>query len=229
MTKFLFYTTLENDMVYPYLINNHLDAEYITDFGILSRVSRDNLNQIIVLHSEDDAHLKSAAVTLKRFSPSCVLIGLFDCLDSDLNIPELLDVGFFDVFKYPYDVDAVVAYIRCRIKSLEPRIIESQSARMQLANAVFNPLEHIIVSANGSFESLTVMQTKVLQILLANGSNVTTRASMMRAIWGTVDFYKSRSLDSTITQLRKILVKYDIQIETVRGLGFFISEIKTYE
>lgn len=227
MNSILFYTTVENDMVYPYIIANRLEVEYITDFGILSRISRDNLNQIIVLHSEDEMHLKSAAQTLKRFSPSCLLMGLFDTIDSDLSISELIEAGFFDVFKYPYDIDAVISYIKSRLIINAPKIKEAQSIRMQLVNAVFNPVEHVIVSVDGSFETLTTIQTKVLQVLLSNGNNVTTRASLLRAIWGSVDFYKSRSLDSAVTSLRKILTKYGIQIETVRGLGFYITEIKT--
>lgn len=229
MNNVLFYTNIENDMVYPYLVANRLDTEYITDFGVLSRISRDNLNQLIVLHSEDEVHLKSAAQTLKRFSPSCILIGLFDVIDSKLSLVDLIESGYFDIFKYPYDLDAVVAYIKSRLQINAPKIMEQQTVKLQLMNAVFNPVEHVIVSVDGSFETLTPIQTKVLQVLLANGDNVTTRASLLRAIWGSVDFYKSRSLDSAVTQLRKIVINYGIQIETVRGLGFYITEIKELE
>jgi DNA-binding response OmpR family regulator len=226
MNSILFYTTIENDMVYPYLLSNRLDVEYITDFGVLSRVSRDNLNQVIVLHSEDEMHLKSAAITLKRFSPSCMLIGLFDVVESSISTAELFEAGYFDVFKYPYDVDALLACIRVRLSVNKEKMQEVQNVRLQLTNAVFNPVEHVIVSVDGSFETLTTTQAKVLQLLLANGNAVTTRASMLRAIWGSVDFYKSRSLDSAVAALRKIVTKYGIQIETIRGLGFYVTEIK---
>ena len=226
MNSILFYTTIENDMIYPYLLSNRLEIEYITDFGVLSRVSRDNLNQVIVLHSENEMHLKSAAITLKRFSPSCLLIGLFDVIESCLSTTELIDAGYFDVFKYPYDIDAILAYIKSRLNLNKEKVQEVQNVRLQLTNAVFNPVEHVIVSVDGSFETLTTTQAKVLQLLLTNGNAVTTRASMLRAIWGSVDFYKSRSLDSVVTTLRKIVTKYGIQIETIRGLGFYVTEIK---
>lgn len=226
MNSILFYTTIENDMIYPYLLSNRLEIEYITDFGVLSRVSRDNLNQVIVLHSENEMHLKSAAITLKRFSPSCLLIGLFDVIESCLSTTELIDAGYFDVFKYPYDIDAILAYIKSRLNINKEKVQEVQNVRLQLTNAVFNPIEHVIVSVDGSFETLTTTQAKVLQLLLTNGNAVTTRASMLRAIWGSVDFYKSRSLDSVVTALRKIVTKYGIQIETIRGLGFYVTEIK---
>lgn len=226
MNSILFYTTIENDMIYPYLLSNRLEIEYITDFGVLSRVSRDNLNQVIVLHSENEMHLKSAAITLKRFSPSCLLIGLFDVIESSLSTTELIDAGYFDVFKYPYDIDAILAYIKSRLNLNKEKVQEVQNVRLQLTNAVFNPVEHVIVAVDGSFETLTTTQAKVLQLLLTNGNAVTTRASMLRTIWGSVDFYKSRSLDSVITALRKIVIKYGIQIETIRGLGFYVTEIK---
>jgi DNA-binding response OmpR family regulator len=229
MNNILFYTTIENDMVYPYLLSNRLEVEYITDFGVLSRVSRDNLNQIIVLHSEDEMHLKSAAITLKRFSPSCLLIGLFDVIESCLSSTELFEAGFFDIFKYPYDVDTLLACIKTRLALNKEKVQEVQNVRLQLTNAVFNPVEHVIVAVDGSFETLTTTQAKVLQLLLTNGNAVTTRASMLRAIWGSVDFYKSRSLDSVVTALRKIVTKYGIQIETIRGLGFYVTEIKTLD
>lgn len=229
MNNILFYTTIENDMVYPYLLSNRLEVEYITDFGVLSRVSRDNLNQIIVLHSEDEMHLKSAAITLKRFSPSCLLIGLFDVIESCLSSTELFEAGFFDIFKYPYDVDTLLACIKTRLAINKEKRQEVQNVRLQLTNAVFNPIEHVIVAVDGSFETLTTTQAKVLQLLLTNGNAVTTRASMLRAIWGSVDFYKSRSLDSVVTALRKIVTKYGIQIETIRSLGFYVTEIKTLD
>ena len=52
---------------------------------------------------------------------------------------------------------------------------------------------------------LSLKESEILHLLLENAGNIVTRNFILESYWGEVSFYKSRSLDVTISKLRKLL------------------------
>jgi DNA-binding response OmpR family regulator len=67
---------------------------------------------------------------------------------------------------------------------------------------------------------LTARETDILSRLYTNRGELVKRNELLEELWGTNDFFTSRSLDVFVNSLRKHLVHDpEIRIETVRGKG----------
>ncbi len=72
---------------------------------------------------------------------------------------------------------------------------------------------------------LTQREADLLKLFLQNLNRVLKREDILKALWGTDDYFLGRSLDVFISRLRKILSKDpNINIENLHGIGFKYSE-----
>ena len=68
--------------------------------------------------------------------------------------------------------------------------------------------------------SLTPKQFELLGLLVQNEGRVLTRSSISQGVWGT-DFTKlSRTIDSTVDQVRRKLGPYRSAIRSLKGVGY---------
>nr|WP_321374961.1 helix-turn-helix domain-containing protein [uncultured Bacteroides sp.] len=72
---------------------------------------------------------------------------------------------------------------------------------------------------------LTVRETKILQMLCESKGEIVKRDVILENIWGTNDFYTSRSLDVFIKKLRTYLsADTSVSIRTVKGVGLILND-----
>ena len=92
-----------------------------------------------------------------------------------------------------------------------------------LGNYVFN-VDRQYLQYKDTKRRLTTRETKVLHKLYENINKSVNRSEILEKLWGTNDFFTSRSLDVHINSLRKHLaLDPKISIETIRGKGLLLK------
>ena len=72
--------------------------------------------------------------------------------------------------------------------------------------------------------SLTLKEFEMLCVFLENRNVVLTRDQLLNKVWGYAFDGESRTVDVHIRSLRQKLGEYADVIETVRGIGYKLSE-----
>ena len=85
------------------------------------------------------------------------------------------------------------------------------------------PAKHI-VTVDGEPVSLTLKEFEMLCVFLENRNVVLTRDQLLNKVWGYAFDGESRTVDVHIRSLRQKLGEYADVIETVRGIGYKLSE-----
>lgn len=133
-----------------------------------------------------------------------------------------LDLGADDYVTKPFGMMELVS----RIKAVLRR---SGAAKKKAEDIiVFGSLEINTkkheVKADGEVVGLTLKEYELLKRLMENPNIVMTRDSLLEEIWGYDFDGETRTVDVHIRTLRQKLGKCGERVETVRGVGYRISE-----
>jgi two-component system phosphate regulon response regulator PhoB len=110
-----------------------------------------------------------------------------------------------------------------RVKSILRRSGGEPSDVLHAANVDIYPERRQCIAA-GAAVALTVKEFDLLYELMKAGGNVLTRDTLMDRVWGYHGDATSRTLDTHVRRLRDKLGEAGSCVETVRGVGYRISE-----
>jgi len=110
-----------------------------------------------------------------------------------------------------------------RVKSILRRSGGEPSDVLHAANLDIYPERRQCIAA-GAAVALTVKEFDLLYELMKAGGNVLTRDTLMDRVWGYHGDATSRTLDTHVRRLRDKLGEAGSCVETVRGVGYRISE-----
>ena len=133
-----------------------------------------------------------------------------------------LDLGADDYVTKPFGMMELVS----RIKAVLRR---SGAAKKKAEDIIvsgsleINTKKHE-VKADGEVVGLTLKEYELLKRLMENPNIVMTRDSLLEEIWGYDFDGETRTVDVHIRTLRQKLGKCGERVETVRGVGYRISE-----
>lgn len=133
-----------------------------------------------------------------------------------------LDLGADDYVTKPFGMMELVSRIKAVLrrsgaaKEKAEDIIVSGSLEI-------NTKKHE-VKADGEVIGLTLKEYELLKRLMENPNIVMTRDSLLEEIWGYDFDGETRTVDVHIRTLRQKLGKCGERVETVRGVGYRISE-----
>jgi two-component system phosphate regulon response regulator PhoB len=80
------------------------------------------------------------------------------------------------------------------------------------------------VSIGGVEIPFTVTEFKLLQFFLKRKGRVQTRENLLLSVWKFDAEVETRTVDVHIRRLRKKMETADLEIETVRGVGYRLAE-----
>ena len=129
-----------------------------------------------------------------------------------------LDSGADDYIAKPFGTMELIS----RIKALLRRT-SCDDETLISGNLKLYPKKHI-VKADGEEVTLTIKEYEILYTLLSNKGTVFTRDMLLQKIWGYDYDGENRTVDVHIKTLRTKLGKCGALIQTVRGIGYKISE-----
>ena len=130
-----------------------------------------------------------------------------------------LDSGADDYITKPFGTMELIS----RIKAVLRRTSGNKSAELRIGDIVMDTEKHT-VTADGQNVALTLKEYSILMLLAENKGKVFTRDSLLSKIWGYDYDGENRTVDVHIKSLRTKLGKSGDKIETVRGVGYKISE-----
>ena len=132
------------------------------------------------------------------------------------------DYGADDYIAKPFGVMELVARVKPRLRNVKK---ENTCREYKIGKLFVSPSKHI-VKVDGATVSLTLKEFEILCMLLKNMDIVLTRDQLLNDIWGYSFDGESRTVDVHIRTLRQKLGEAGDVIETVRGIGYKISEEK---
>lgn len=130
-----------------------------------------------------------------------------------------LDSGADDYITKPFGTMELIS----RIKAVLRRTSGNKSAELRIGDIVMDTEKHT-VTADGQNVALTLKEYSILMLLAENKGKVFTRDSLLSKIWRYDYDGENRTVDVHIKSLRTKLGKSGDKIETVRGVGYKISE-----
>jgi DNA-binding response OmpR family regulator len=125
--------------------------------------------------------------------------------------------GGNDYLKKPFSMEELII----RMKALLNRIaLETGTENIKIGNYLFNATKQIL-SFSDEAQQLTHREAQLLLALFEKKNEVLDRAFILNKLWGSDDFFNTRSMDVFISKLRKKLkLDKNIQILNVRGFGY---------
>lgn len=130
-----------------------------------------------------------------------------------------LDAGADDYIVKPFSTIELIA----RIKALLRRSSSHEAVEYSVGGLYINIPKHI-VKANNNEVQLTYKEFELLCLLLENMDMVLSRESILAKVWGYNFDGESRTVDVHIRTLRMKLGDCGSMIETVRGVGYKLTD-----
>jgi DNA-binding response OmpR family regulator len=158
--------------------------------------------------------------------------------DRDESIPVLLATGQSEVknvlkgyelnadifIKKPYIPEELNAHIQAvlrRIKKTSP--LPEQTEIIHIGEYIFNA-DRQTLQYKTIIHKLSDRESRILEKLYKQKGKLIVRNNLLEELWGTSDFFTSRSLDVFINKLRKHLSNDPlIKIETIRKKGLVLT------
>jgi DNA-binding response OmpR family regulator len=157
--------------------------------------------------------------TLRRESdvPIIMLTALSEESDQVVG----LELGADDYIIKPFSPRALVARVRAMLRRTRGQV--SAPARLHTGGLEIDEAAHTI-SLDSAPIHLTPNEFKLLVILARRPGQTLTREQIMDDVYGASPAGLDRSIDSHVKNLRRKLENARINIETVYGIGYRLSE-----
>ena len=133
-----------------------------------------------------------------------------------------LHVGADDYLVKPFALDELIARIRALLRRAEQ---EGRARVLRIADLVLDPTSVSVRRGDREIE-LTLMEFRLLELLMRNPRRVITRDLVVDQVWGGELDLASNSLTVHISTLRRKLEATGASrlIHTVRGVGYVLRE-----
>ena len=144
---------------------------------------------------------------------------LITARDSEEDMLQGFGAGCDDYITKPFSIPVLLMKIAAVLKRSE-----SASWQIYVSGSLMYNFETKILTRNGEIVELTVLESRMLELLLNNRGIVLTRDRILDKIWDSDERYvESRKLNVTIRRLRMKVEdnpENPVYIKTVFGLGY---------
>ena len=133
-----------------------------------------------------------------------------------------LDLGADDYVTKPFGMMELVSRIKAVLRRSRKDAQEPQDI-IAVGEIEINTKKHEVTAA-GEVVNLTLKEYELLKRLMKNPNIVMTRDCLLEDIWGYDFDGETRTVDVHVRTLRQKLGRCGEKIETVRGVGYRMSE-----
>lgn len=131
-----------------------------------------------------------------------------------------LDAGADDYITKPFSTQELLARIRAVLRRRAP---EQATDVIRMGDLVLDGSTHR-VSFNAQNIKLGPTEFKLLNYLMHHPERVHSRSQLLDRVWGDHVFIEERTVDVHVKRLREALGDAGTMVETVRGVGYRITQ-----
>lgn len=133
-----------------------------------------------------------------------------------------LDLGADDYVTKPFGMMELVSRVKAVLRRSRKSAVNAED-KIALGHIIMDVKKHE-VSSDGKVVTLTLKEFELLKRMIKNPDIVLTRDQLLEDIWGYDFDGETRTVDVHVRTLRQKLGDAGEQIQTVRGVGYRISE-----
>ena len=133
-----------------------------------------------------------------------------------------LDLGADDYVTKPFGTMELISRIKAVLRRSKKNSVKIED-KIALGHIVMDVKKHE-VQADGQVVTLTLKEFELLKRMMKNPDIVLTRDQLLEDIWGYDFDGETRTVDVHVRTLRQKLGSAGEQIQTVRGVGYRMSE-----
>lgn len=135
-----------------------------------------------------------------------------------------LELGAEDYISKPFSSREVVLRVQRSLSRMRP--VEPIKEILEVGDFVLDPLRHELRYRNKLID-LTAVEFKLLALLMKHHGHVMDREKLLIEVWGYQNSIYTRTVDTHIQRIRGKLGEAAAYIETVRGVGYRVSDEST--
>jgi two-component system, OmpR family, alkaline phosphatase synthesis response regulator PhoP len=144
-----------------------------------------------------------------------------------------IELGAEDYVTKPFSPKELMArlknIVRRQRELAEPSVSIDRARKTSLQDGALTiDNDRHVVQVDGATVELTFTEFGILQYLASQPGFVRTRDQIISAVHGGERVLSSRTIDVHVTALRRKLGRLGALIETVRGVGYRLSELQTF-
>lgn len=162
-------------------------------------------------------HGRDACTAIRQ--SSVVPILMVTALDDDRDVVEGLDVGADDYITKPFQPNILMARVRALLRRASGAA--ELVRKITVGDMELRPEERTVRVSGEAVD----LRTKELELLLALAEApqiVHTRENLLQSVWGREYDVDTRTVDVHVNRLRSKVAHSNVEIETVRGVGYRI-------
>lgn len=130
-----------------------------------------------------------------------------------------LDFGADDFLGKPFDL----AELEARVRALVRRGISGGSAKIYFAGLEFCTSSRQCVF-NGNHLSLSNKESVLLELLMLKANKVVSKSKIVEHLYNFNESQTENAVEAIVSRLRKKLNSFNIEIKTIRGLGYLLLD-----
>lgn len=138
-----------------------------------------------------------------------------------------LELGADDYIVKPFDQRELLARIHALLRRYETIGNEKPTEQMLQYEGLILDREKLTLLFEAQTIALTVNEYKLIEILMKKPNNVYSREHLYEQVWGGLLAYSERTVDVTISRLRKKVMELSGRkyFHAVRGMGYRFGEM----
>lgn len=196
-------------------------AEGFPDAGSFHRALRERVPDLVILDimlpDEDGITILKKLRRDSRTEDLPVIMATAKGTEYDKVIG--LDLGADDYLAKPFGMMEMVS----RVKAVLRRTHGNVERKISIGKLEIDEKKHN-VTVSGKKVNLTLKEYELLRLLMKNPGRVFTRDELLLSVWESDYSGETRTVDVHVGTLRAKLGKEGSRIETVRGVGYRMSD-----